>query len=175
MPKLYLLSMLLAFLPACSKDSNSNGATLQYKVNGELITMRGDYILFHKLNYGFTFYWLGADKPPNQWSFDIVSDSLHVGNYVNYVYDSAIVVGSWSDGTFMFHNGERSALHFSGDYININITQYANGYISGNFTAKLSPSMPFVRGVNPNLLFNEYRRGTTLITEGLFTNVPCIY
>src|SRR4030095_4648269 len=84
MPKLYLLSMLLAFLAACSKDSNSNaGATLQYKVNGKVITMRGDYILFHKLNYGVTVYALGVDKPPNQLSFTIVSDSLHVGTYVH--------------------------------------------------------------------------------------------
>jgi hypothetical protein len=167
--KTLLLLLVAAFVASCSKDTEINGnspATMQYKVNGELVTMTsaqaGTPITFYKFQF--------SGSPTNYdlegggiAGFTILSDSLRVGNYV---YDSA----SQYLPAFMSDGREQSALHFSGDNININITRYANGYISGNFTAKLSPT-PAQRA----LLYDYSRKGTTLITEGLFTNVPCIY
>lgn len=176
MPKLSFL-LLAALIWSCSRDTNSankNSDTLadgsvQYKVNGSLVTIKsipgGAGPNFIKRVQGGpllqTYYLLNAyQDADNQVSFAIVSDSLHVGNYT---YDSTY-------GTYLAdvtYNGHISKQFYQGDYININITFYSNGYISGDFTAKLSP---FENG-----LMDYSKRGTTLITEGIFKNIPCFY
>src|SRR5262245_35212265 len=91
--------------------------------------------------------------------FVIVADSLQV---FNYTYDSTSGTGLAE----VTYNGHISQEFFKGDYIKINITSYSNGYISGDFTAKLSPF---------DGSYDYSKRGTTLITEGVFKKIQCFY
>jgi len=169
----------------CSKDHNSADntpvpdATLQCKVNGNLITFKdstaaGEYMKFTKYHQGtpsyptlpHTTYIFKEEKNSIELAllFGIVSDSLAIGNYT---YDSTYYAASLVSA-YMSYNATPSVLIFAGDYINVNITSYSHGYISGNFTAKFTPY--------PYRLPPDYRdRGTTLVTEGEFKNVKCIY
>jgi hypothetical protein len=175
MLKLYLLSF-LAFLAACSKEHNTNNldnladGDCQYKVNGELITIKniglaaGEYSGFAKWSQGtstpYSAYVFTAQKGVHKISFAIVSDSLRLRNYTLpqlLNYDARID-----------YNGTTSVTNWTGDYLSINITSYSNSLISGNFTAKLSP-LP-----NGGYL-DSSQKGTTVITEGLFKNIRCSY
>jgi hypothetical protein len=176
----------LAFLAACSKSNSSNDnaladGTVQFKLNGNLITFHnsndpnGDYVKFGKYFsrtavQPFHTYLLDAWKLDgnDQYGFGlyIVSDSLQVWNYD---YDSTVLRFNPAGGC-VHHNFDQSCLLWSGDYIHINITSYANGFVSGKFNAKLSP---VVRVANGSLL--PFNMGTTLITEGFFKNIPCNY
>jgi len=180
-----ILSIWIAaiFFASCNKDPTTGNntptiadGTLQYKVNGNLVTIKNisiadaEYTVFFKQLQGtgipHTRYMFNGQKGANNiWVFGIESDSLTLGNYTydsTYLYPSAIV-------TTMTYNGQQSALFYGGDVMSINITSYSNGFISGNFTAKFTP-FPIIIGVP-----DYSTRGTTLITEGEFKNIKCIY
>jgi len=97
--------------------------------------------------------------------FWLDSDSLHPGNYI---YDSTDLASSPTPMGLLY-NGDESDLLFDGDNINVNITSYENGLLSGNFTARLSPIVI----VNGDVDYSK--RGTTVVAEGKFKNVPCSY
>jgi len=65
----------------------------------------------------------------------------------------------------LYYNGQESALLFSSDVFDINISSYKNGHITGTFTGKLTPFSGSTFG----------ERGTTIITEGVINNVSVIY
>jgi len=168
---------------SCTKSTNSTSSspsiedgTFQYKVNGNLVTIKnisfadGEYTMFSKQVLGTviskTGYMFHAEKGVNNaWGFGIVSDSLTIGNYT---YDTTYLAAS-TIATTMIYNGAQSAIFYAGDYISINITSYSGGFISGNFTAKLTP-LPG-GGASPDYS----KKGTTVITEGQFKNIKCIY
>lgn len=186
MPKLYLLILLSAFIGACSRDPNSTSPTpspnpttipdtagyIQYKANGNLVTIKNtntansDHILCTKqtqLNaYTPTIYLLsGVKDSSNSVYFGIETDSLLVGNYNIKIPDASIKI-----------NGQRSELGDVGsDSLNVNITSYSKGLISGNFSGQLSvlpnpiPAGPLDWSSLPK----------TSITEGEFKNIKCIY
>ena len=182
--KLFLyISFVALFFASCTKDPNTDNTTptvadgaFQYKVNGNLVTIKNisianaEYTVFFKQLQGtgipHTRYMFNGQKGANNiWVFGIESDSLTLGNYTydsTYQYPSGI-------GTTMKYNGQQSGLLYGGDVMNINITSYSNGFISGNFTAKFTP-FPIIIGVP-----DYSTRGTTLITEGEFKNIKCIY
>lgn len=180
MPKLYLLLLFSAFIGACSRDpsSASPGTSpvpdtkgyIQYKMNGNLVTIKNtdtenaDHILCTKqtqLNvYTPTMYLLSAvNDGSNSFDFAIVSDSLLVGN--NNIVDADLK-----------YNGQLSQFgDVSIDSLNVNITSYSKGLISGNFSGQLSllpnpiPTGPIDWSSLPK----------TTITEGEFKNIKCIY
>ena len=178
MKNLFFLILAASIYPSCSKDPDSGSTiptvadgTVQYKVNGNLVTMRSDnianaeYVKIYKqlagtANSHTRYIFQGQNGVNNALGFDIYSDSLTTRNYT---YDST---SRFIYNYVLIYNGEISGLLMSGDNMNINITSYSNGYISRNFTAKFSP-------VEAN--FNYSKRGTTLITEGAFKNIKCIY
>lgn len=169
---------LILIFGACSRDtSNTTPAVVygsfQYKVNGNPVVITGndfsnlEYAIFFKQLAGtiipHTRYLFNGQKGANHvWVFGIKSDSLSTGNYT---YDSTYFGLSGTPSTVIY-NGKQSGLIFKGDYMSINVTSYSNGIVSGNFTAKFSP-MEAVQ--------NYSIRGTTLITEGKFENIKCIY
>jgi hypothetical protein len=180
-----LLSILFAaiFFASCTKDPNTGSTTptiadgtFQYKVNGNLVTIsnanitNGEYAVFFKQLQGTaiprTRYMFNGQKGTNHvWAFGIQSDSLTVRNYT---YDSTYLNTSGIICT-MTYNAQQSALFYGGDNMIINVTSYSNSYISGNFTAKFTPFGSV--GTVPDYS----TRGTTLITEGQFKNIKCIY
>jgi hypothetical protein len=177
MPKLSLLLFLVALVASCSRDSNIDPpkATFQYKVNGNLVIIKNisvadsEYILFKKTRWGT--YSIGGYKGAStEMRFGIVSDSLTIGKYI-YDSASASAITTWgypsNINVIVFYNGQLSALAYLGDSVIINVTAYSNGYASGDFTAKLTPA--------GTAAFDYSKRGTTLITEGLFKNIPWAY
>jgi len=176
-------SIAAIFITLCTRDPNTSNnpptiadGTFQYKVNGNLVTIKNisiadaEYTVFFKQLQStaipHTRYMFNGQKGANNFfGFGIQSDSLTLGNYT---YDSTYQYAS-GNVTTMTYNGQQSLLIYGGDNMNINITAYSNGFISGNLTAKLTP-LPIIIGVP-----DYSTRGTTLITEGEFKNIKCIY
>jgi len=110
----------------------------------------GRYDIFGKVEIGAAY-------------FSIYTDSLSVRNYT---YTPADI---WSTavadtGYLPFY------IYAPTDRISINISSYSNGYISGNFTALLTPvidgsRIPYTYGAPSSIA----------ITEGSFKNVPVFY
>jgi hypothetical protein len=181
--KYSLFLIISVVLLSCSRDPNSTNSnpsiedgTFQYKVNGNLVTIKNisiadaEYTIFFKQLSGTAiphsrYMFNGQNGVNNVWVFGIISDSLTVGNYI---LDTTAITGGLI--TTMTYNGAQSAIYYSGDKMEINITHYSDGYISGNFTAKMTPFI-----IDNNGLVDYSKRGTTLITEGEFKNVKCIY
>ncbi len=174
-----LLSILLTvtIFSSCTRDTPSNllDGSIQYKVNGSLVTIsnqnitNGEYAVFFKQLQGtaipHTRYMFNGQKGSNNgWVFGIQTDSLRTQNYT---YDSTYLNTSGIPCTMIF-NGQMSSLFYSGDNLIINITSYYNSLISGNFSARFTP-LPF--GGIPDYS----TRGTTVITEGQFRNIKCTY
>jgi len=168
--------MLVAMLiVSCSKDTNSlkdvpDGA-VQYKVNGNLFiiqdssTSNVEHVMIAKQMQGTAFpryIFSGRKEPYNFLGFGIESDSLAIRNYT---YDSTSYL--YRQTNWVLYNGSQSMLYYAGDNLTINITSYSNGFISGDFTAKFTPS--------DGTRFDYSKRGTTLITEGKFKNIKCVY
>ena len=181
MKQFFFIPFGIMLYTSCTRDPNTSAPTIadgsfQYKVNGNLITMSNisiasvEYVTFFKQIAGtaipHTRYMFNGQKGINDvWVFGIMTDSLSTRNYT---FDSTYLQTS---GIFctMTYNGQQSAIVFSGDNMNINITSYSNGFISGNFTAKFTPLGSF--GSVPNYS----TRGTILITEGQFEKIKCVY
>jgi hypothetical protein len=177
---------LCTILFACRKDKidNSNTTTLppapsangsmQYRVNGNLIKMEngksanGDYVICSKQlspsSIPMTYLLSAQTGLANYLTFTIVTDSLHT---INYHYDSAFKANNFPRSIISLnYNIQSASVFFSGDYMDINISSYDSGRISGTFTAKLSPfGQPL----------DYSRQGTLVITEGVINNVPIIY
>src|SRR5688500_1617571 len=147
------ISFAAIFFASCTRDPNTANntptiadGTLQYKVNGNLVTLKNisiadaEYTVFFKQLQGtgipHTRYMFNGHNGANYFLvFGIQSDSLSLGNYTydsTYLYPSCI-------STAVTYNGQQSGLIYGGDLVSINITSYSNGYISGNFTAKFTP------------------------------------
>ena len=149
----------------------SPDGTVQYKVNGNLFTIKDisisyvQHVMFAKQLQGTAFpryIFSGQKEPYNFLGFGIESDSLTVGNYT---YDTTSYL--FRQTNWVLYNGAQSVLYYAGDNMSINITSYSNGFISGNFTAKFTP----FSGTG----LDYSKRGTTLITEGEFKNIKCVY
>ncbi len=159
---------------SCNKGSTNaptiTSGTFQYKVNGNLVSINnvsidaGEYVAFAKQLQGtvlaHTRYLFNGQKGVNNiWIFAIQTDSLTTTSYSLDSTNAGII-------TTMTFNAQQSALFYSSDYMNINITSYTNGLISGNFSAKFTPLTGGLKYEN---------RGTTIITDGVFKNIKCIY
>ena len=110
----------------------------------------GRYNIFGKVEIGAAY-------------FSIFTDSLSVRNYTYTPAD----IGSTAvadTGYLPFY------IYAPTDRISINISSHSNGYISGNFTALLTPvidgsRIPYTYGAPSSIA----------ITEGSFKNVPVFY
>lgn len=166
---------ILLTLAACSPDPNNTNntiaGTIKYKVNGNQVTMTGydisnaEYVTFYKQLQGslitHTRYLLNAQKGANNFlAFAIKSDSLGVRNYLM----DSLYFDQTGNIIMVNYNGQQSSVDYNGDNLSVNITSYANGMISGTFSGKLTPDP-----------YNYSARGSTVITEGQFQNIKCIY
>jgi len=170
---------LVAFFSSCSKGGTSAppppppviDTIAQYKLNGNLVVITnkdstsGKIAVFHKYVNGSWFhlteYTFNADVDDNNFlDFDIVTDSLTTTNYYRDINS-----GNDKNPGGCANNGIPCYVSSGGDYVNINITSYSNGWVSGNFTAKLTPFQQNVPS----------QPGSIMITEGQFKNVKCIY
>jgi hypothetical protein len=182
MKNIIIVIALMIFF-SCNKDSDAPtqpqqiaSSSISYKVNGTETTMdnanlaAGEGVLFSKQLKGTVLsqsrYLLNGQKGANNIILTtIVTDSLHE---INYHYDS--LYNAQNSGIFKFvleTDGIVSSLYFTGDYLDVNITSYKNSSVTGTFTAKVSPATG-----NPS---DYIHRGSVLVTEGVFNNIPVTY
>lgn len=165
-----LLSLfLICALAACNKDTNSTATlntSISYKVNDNLISIENadiqsaQYVTFFKQLPGTvitqTRYVMNAQKGANNvLVFVITTDSLQKKNY-NFNNSSPDRLSF-----VMNYNGQVSGILNSGDLFDVTISEYNNSRVSGTFSAKFSPTTG--------------APGSTVITEGKFSNVQVIY
>ncbi len=192
-PKLRRLSNLFALalialvlFTSCGKGASSNNpepsisdGTIQYKVNGALVTSHDQginsnkQVNFVKQNEGLfaslMVYMLRAKSSNDSLELRIYTDSLTTKNYL---YDAVTTNSLGYYPLSLSHNGQVSTVIFEGDYLNITITSYANGFISGKFDGKLTP---YRTGSTSGAVAFPDEQGTVVITEGQFKNIPCFY
>jgi hypothetical protein len=110
----------------------------------------------HKSNGGYN---LSGITGNGEFTFTFYTDSLKVGNY-KYTATQAYVTDF----------GYPCYMAGPTDNMNINVTSYKNGRVSGNFTGQISPAT--MQGpYGP--VFGTF--GSVVIKNGLFSNVPVIY
>jgi hypothetical protein len=131
--------------------------------------MNGEGVAFAKQLKGNvlpeTRYLLNAQKGGNNVAImTLVTDSLRT---TTYHYDST--ANDHTYDVFLFTimaNGNQSALMYGGDYLDVKITSYNSGHISGTFSGKLTP-------IANNFDYNY--KGSVTITDGKLNNIPVIY
>lgn len=177
MTKFLSILFIVLFLASCSKSEVANtdplpdpmeDGTVQYIINGDSVVIHNDSTrirsVFWKvpdssttiptMKYYFNSNWAAS----NQWVAIIVADSLKVQSYI---LDSANTI---TTGTR--YNNQISFVHYDGDNMIFNITKHSGGLASGTFSAKLSPQ-------DPNFPYSL--KGSVIITEGKFKNIPVNY
>lgn len=177
--KTFLFLIMIAFV-ACEKDSNdppdNNGsdATISYKVNDTLVEISGfdintaQGVYANKVLAGniipTTSYHLWAQLGSNNLlTLSFITDSLKTQNY--HYDSSSVLTNAVVAFESVLFNANLSSVSRANDFVDINITSYTNGLISGNFTGRMT--------LSPNVLSGP--AGTTNITEGKFKNVKMIY
>ena len=181
--KLLLLISSIVILSSCKKGADPNDqnnpvtpaeGSIEYRVNGNLFTidntkmLDSEYVTIRKewsANIPTTRYIINEQKDANNFmAFTILTDSLLLANYH---YDS--IDQRNNAPTFSFnlgYNGLISSLFFNGDYLDVNISSYKNGRVSGTFTGKATPySFTYGYGI----------KNSFVITEGKLNNIPVTY
>ena len=179
MKTLSVLLLSIIILASCKKESeaSSSRGKLSYKLNGELITYeeKGDrspslrLAKLNPINFGEPAYELVANNSlEDNLQLLLYTDSLKT---INYRYDStdvqshALIIDVSHDSPELL----AGRVVFVGDFLNVTITSYANGKISGNFSARLSPYSRFSNS------YNYQDKGSVIVTEGQFSNVKVFY
>jgi hypothetical protein len=169
-----ILFTITVLLSSCLKQSIADAmldstkgetATLSYDINGTAVKLSvsdadnrsgGYYTL---ACYKSNAYHFSGVTDLGEFTFTFYTDSLKVGNY-KYTATQAYITDF----------GYPCYMAGPTDNMNINVTSYKNGRISGNFTGQISPAL--MQGpYGP--VFGTY--GSVVIKNGLFSNVPVIY
>lgn len=181
--KSYIISVTIAvFLSSCLKESipeamlnKKNGpkvtATFSYKLNGTPVSLTVDDV---RNQNTVPYYTIGCSKIPGRYemfamleaggiSLSFFTDTLSVKNY-NYT------VADVGEKDVLDYFNQTEFLHAATDRISINITSHNNEYVSGNFSAVLTPmvnggTIPYIFGTPSSIV----------VTEGSFKNVPVFY
>lgn len=168
----YLLLVILFF--SCSKkDTDSNKASFQYKVNGQLIKIdfnvsQGSGAVFAKQiksnTVPATRFQLNAQKGLN----DVFIASIYTNDLKNgtYRYDSLALDGLNLTINSVLSNGSQSMLYYGTDYLEFNFTSVTGSSASGTFSGKFTP-------MAGGLIYSN--KSSVVISEGKFTNIPISY
>jgi len=159
---------------SCEKNSTPDPSTVegrvQYKVNGELVVIdhvnmiSNQYCVFVKANVGIPveteYHFAASNGQDPTVAMTIKTDSLQIKNYhLNYDSASPLLF-------YLKHKGLNASLFSSGDQVDMNITGYKDGLISGTFTATLTPTPD-----NPS----GHEANSIKITEGKINSVAAVY
>lgn len=177
-----LLLTLSIFLSSCLKESipgamlkKQHGtavpASFSYKLNGNPVNLTIDDV---RNQITVPFAPLSCTKVPGRYEMFAMTEA---GGFSLFFFTDSLVVGSYNYTTgdvgemyVLDYFNQTEFLHAPTDRVSINVTSKANGYISGNFSAVLTP---MVDGST-----NPYIFGTPSsinVTEGKFSNVPLFY
>jgi len=159
---------------SCEKDSTPDPSAVkgrvQYKVNGELVVIdhvnmiSNQYCVFVKTIVGTPgeteYHFAASNGQDPTVAMTVKTDSLQIKNYhLNYDSASPLLF-------YLKHKGLNASLFSSGDQVDMNITSYKDGLISGTFTATLTPTPDNPAGHEANSI---------KITEGTISNVDAVY
>jgi hypothetical protein len=158
-----------------AKNGSPSVATMTYAVNGHSVTTTvnhpdkqspGYYQLACSKTFypgtNFPLYNLECVGTTGEMVLTFFTDSLAVGNYT-------ISGGTFPELFVLDYNNTNGVVVYPGDNININITSYTKGHISGNFSGALTPMMS---GYPANSYGSP---ASILITKGSFKDVPIFY
>lgn len=172
--KFYFILISMAFvLSSCLKQSipdamlgvsgkqNKVEATLSYEINGIPVAITVDDADNQPANYRLycqktTAYYVEAVSDYGEFTFDLFTDSLKVGSYSYPTLSGGLFIADYPGPSFVY---------YPTDYMNINVTSYENGHISGNFSGRLTPK--------PNDIWGN--ASSVSVTNGSFNNVPVFY
>ncbi len=178
--KIYLpIAALIILLSSCLKqsipdamlnkpDKKAIPATMSYEINGNPVTISvkdarsqpiGNRQLYCEKSNGYV---LSGMSSLGEFVFVFYTDSLQVDNYH---YPSGF--GPMYITTF---EGRPQYIYNPGDNMNVNIISHKDGFISGNFSGKLTP---MILAGNPNNIYGT--PGSVVIKNGTFNNVPVYY
>lgn len=167
---------LIAMIASCKKDNSGpsfSDGTLQFTVHDSVVNVLnllapiGQSVVCEKqlqaatgtsTRYRFT----AATGYGTVLIFSVPTDSLKVGDYTADV-NSVRTTGAPYN---VLLNKTNSGILLGDDNMHIHISSYSQGYISGTFTGKLSPTE--AQG-------DITLQGTTVITNGTFKSVQCLF
>lgn len=139
--------------------------TFSYQVNGTPVNLTIEDVdntvaNDHQLECVKTnqLYTLTAGAGQGDFEFIFLTDTLKLQTY----QFTAAIFGPW----YVMSAGPPQYVYSASDYVSFTITSYSNKHISGNFSGRLTPQLsagtPVIWGTS----------GSTVITNGSFTNVP---
>lgn len=181
MNKILSLLIVAVCCISCKKESNQAqiDGLISYKLNGTLIKIDNSNLFSpgllnvaavkYSLPFAFSFYSIeGHESNTESFQMIISTDSL---KQQGYHFDSLDI--NSSDVTLHINHNHllnspsgyeiTASPYFNGDSLNVAISSYSNGKISGTFSGKLTPQT----GSD----FDYEKRGTIRITDGVFSNV----
>jgi len=139
-------------------------ATLSYEVNGTPVAVTVDDA-DHQPEYSRRLY---CEKS-SAYLVDAISDFY--GELTFTLFTDSLKVGSYSYpnyagvGFFITDYQGPNFVYSATDYMNVNVTSYEDGHISGNFSGLLTP-----------MINNSYGLSSSVsIKNGSFSNVPVFY
>jgi hypothetical protein len=165
-----------AMLKAEGQSSGGSAISMSYEVNGVLVKTtvneaNNNQGTYHQLscekttytinNANYYRYVLSLVSTSGELTFLFYTDSLQTKNYV--------YCGSYGTEHFLSYNNTNGYTRYASDSLSFNVTVYGNGRISGNFSGRLTPSIP---GGAPDTFGTP---GSIAIANGSFENVPVLY
>ena len=138
-------------------------ATLSYEINGTLVNVSVDDADNPASNSGTlecvklnSYYNLSALTEFGEFTFNFYTDSLKVGSYSYPTNSGGIFVTDFQGPNYVYSPTDK---------MNVNVTIYEAGHISGNFSGVLTKQVNNSWGAS----------STVTITNGSFKNVPIFY
>ena len=178
--KLFVTAALTTLLlTSCLKESISDSllastnpatpsgpvATFSYDLNGQHVSYDEGIYCDRTIISPSTYptYILGSESSNGgDFVFTLPTDTLTVADYhykLSYTGADIYVLSSSLGNCY---------LNSAGDSVDLNITSYSNGYISGNFSFVLTPAL----SEGPTIFGTP---GSVIITNGVFQNMPVVY
>jgi len=185
--KTSLLIILSVCIISCSKNKQLpasptpqpqvDSSLISFRFNDTLVTIKGGLNSYVTNREGV--YASKVLTPYPKWVYNIIAQSGFYNDLYLQIYTDSLLVQSYNyfltqpyywvvpdQGLFLgigYKNMDYQ-IYLPSDSVNVNITRYSNGYISGTFSADLTP----MDVANPI-------PGSTKITDGSFQNLQVVY
>ena len=185
--KTRLVIILSICIISCSKNKQTpttpqpplqvDSSSISFKFNDTLVTIKGGINSYVSNREGV--YASKVLTPNSKWVYNISAQSGFYNGLLLQIYIDSLLVQPYHyfltqpyywvnpyQGLFLgiqYKNNDYE-IYLPNDSVNVNITSFSNGYISGTFSADLTPRKPPKPGP-----------GSTKITDGSFQNLQVVY
>ena len=185
--KTSLLIILSICIISCSKNKQSparptphpqvDSSSISFRFNDTLVTIKGGLNSYLTNREGVYASKVLTSYP--KWVYNISAQSGFYNDLLLQIYTDSLLVQPYNyfltqpyywvvpdQGLFLGiqYKNRDYQIYLPNDSVNVNITSFSNGYISGTFSADLTP----MDSANPV-------SGSTKITDGSFQNLQIVY